>query len=114
MDARTRLGWIRLYYQRRWKLGAAGGANVPHRRVERHPDGDAARLGRSGRELVWGSVLALTSPTDPQAIALAVHLVHVDVVLERVAARAGVPFLARTLVHSSNGRLLVTRTEPRS
>jgi hypothetical protein len=52
--------------------------------------------------LTSGSTLALREP-----IALAVHFEDVDVVGEAIQQE-------NTLVHSSNGRLLVTIVEPRS
>ena len=55
------------------------------------------------------TVLAL-----PEPIALAVHLGDVDVMGEAVEEGTGQALGPNTLVHSSNGRLLVTMTEPRS
>ena len=49
-----------------------------------------------------------------EPIAFAVHLQNVDVVGQAVEQRAGEPLIAKTLVHSSNGRLDVTIVEPRS
>ena len=49
-----------------------------------------------------------------EAVALAVHLQDVDVVGEAVQQGPGEPLDPKTSVHSSKGRLVVTRIEPRS
>ena len=53
-------------------------------------------------------------PASLEAVAVAVHLQDVDVVGEAVQQGSGEPFGSKTSVHSSKGRLVVTRTEPRS
>ena len=53
-------------------------------------------------------------PAVLEAVALAVHLQDVDVVGEPVQQRADEPFGSKHAVHSSKGRLVVTRMEPRS
>ena len=49
-----------------------------------------------------------------EAAAVAVHLQDVHVVGEPVQQCAGEAFRSDTSVHSSKGRLVVTRMEPRS
>ena len=53
-------------------------------------------------------------PAVLEAVAVAVHLQDVNVVGEPVKQSAGEPLGAEHSVHSSKGRLVVTRTEPRS
>ncbi len=64
---------------------------------------------RRVRDLVGGAL-----PAVAEAVAVAVHLQDMDVVGEPVQQRAGEAFRSEPSVHSSKGRLVVTRMEPRS
>ena len=53
-------------------------------------------------------------PAVPEAVAIAVHLQDMDVVGERSSSAPVRRSEPNTSVHSSKGRLVVTRMEPRS
>ena len=63
---------------------------------------------------VDGASAALAALALLEPVAIAIHLEDVDMVGQPVEQRAVSRSEANTLVHSSNGRLLVTMVEPRS